>query len=99
MEAIYMRFAPHKLGKVGGLLVRYAGDEERLLRIVRRKYVDTGNNRAALVAVAAAAAAVRSLAFSLGGRLPQMYRPLTSKTRDWQRMLAADLVQKEPASR
>lgn len=42
MEAIYTRFAPHKLCKVGGLLARYAGDEDKLLRIVRRKYVDTG---------------------------------------------------------
>lgn len=37
-----MRFAPHKLGKVGGLMAKYAGDEEKLLRIVRRKYVSTG---------------------------------------------------------
>ncbi|CBN77236.1 conserved unknown protein [Ectocarpus siliculosus] len=42
LEAIYMRFAPHKLGKVDRLLVKYAGDENKLLRIVRRKYVDTG---------------------------------------------------------
>ncbi|CAM9631024.1 unnamed protein product, partial [Ectocarpus sp. 8 AP-2014] len=39
LEAIYMRFAPHKLGKVDRLLVKYAGDENKLLRIVRRKYV------------------------------------------------------------
>lgn len=37
-----MRFAPHKLGKVGGLMAKYAGDEDKLLRIVRRKYVSTG---------------------------------------------------------
>lgn len=42
LEAIYMRFAPHKLGKVDRLLVKYVGDEDKLLRIVRRKYVDTG---------------------------------------------------------
>jgi len=75
-----MRFAPHKLGKVGGLLTRYAGDEERLLRIVRRKYVDTGKNRAA-VAVAVAAVAVRSLAFSLRGRFPKVIQALNSNTR------------------
>lgn len=40
-----MRFAPHKLGKVGGLMARYAGDEDKLLRIVRRKYVDTGKTK------------------------------------------------------
>lgn len=43
-----MRFAPHKLGKVGGLMTRYAGDEDKLLRIVRRKYVSTGIDRAPL---------------------------------------------------
>eukprot|EP00903_Cladosiphon_okamuranus_P008109 g7816.t1 len=46
LEAIYMRFAPHKLGKVGGLMAKYAGDEEKLLRIVRRKYVKTDRDRA-----------------------------------------------------
>lgn len=43
VEAIYMRFAPQKLGKVGKLLEMYAGDEDKLLRLVRRKYVDAGN--------------------------------------------------------
>lgn len=42
VEAIYLRFAPNKLGKVVGLLARYAGNEEKLLRLVRRKYVDAG---------------------------------------------------------
>ena len=37
-----MRFAPHKLSKVDGLLARYAGNEDKLLRLVRRKYVDPG---------------------------------------------------------
>lgn len=39
-----MRFAPHKLGKVSGLMAKYTGDEEKLLRIVRRKYVSAGKN-------------------------------------------------------
>eukprot|EP00752_Nemacystus_decipiens_P001893 g1823.t1 len=47
LEAIYMRFAPHKLGKVGTLMAKYAGDEEKLLRIVRRKYVTTDRPAAA----------------------------------------------------
>ena len=37
-----MRFAPHKLGKVDGLLARYAGNEDKLLRLMHRKYVDAG---------------------------------------------------------
>ncbi|CAM9817284.1 unnamed protein product, partial [Hapterophycus canaliculatus] len=49
LEAIYSRFAPHKLGKVGGLLIRYAGEEDKLLRIVRRKYVDTGKEETIMV--------------------------------------------------
>ncbi|CAM9777279.1 unnamed protein product [Ectocarpus sp. 13 AM-2016] len=39
-----MRFAPHKLGKVDRLLAKYAGNENKLLRIVRRKYVDAGES-------------------------------------------------------
>lgn len=39
VEAIYVRFAPHKVERVGGLLSRYAGNEEKLLRLVRRKYM------------------------------------------------------------
>lgn len=42
VEAIYTRFARHKLGKVDGLLLKYAGNEDKLLRLVRRKYVDAG---------------------------------------------------------
>ncbi|CAN0111210.1 unnamed protein product [Scytosiphon promiscuus] len=57
LEAIYGRFAPHKLGKVGGLLERYAGEEEKLLRIVRRKYVDTGREKSRENAPAASAGA------------------------------------------
>ncbi|CAN0491768.1 unnamed protein product, partial [Scytosiphon promiscuus] len=45
VSAIYMRFAPHKLSKVDGLLARYAGNEAKLLRLVRRKYVDPGENK------------------------------------------------------
>lgn len=40
-----MRFAPHKLAKVGALMAKYSGDEEKLLRIVRRKYVDKGKHK------------------------------------------------------
>lgn len=40
--AIYTRFAPHKVSKVTGLLARYAGNEDKLLRLVRRKYVEAG---------------------------------------------------------
>lgn len=39
VEAIYTRFAPQKVSKIGGLLLRYAGKEEKLLRLVHRKYV------------------------------------------------------------
>lgn len=42
MEEIYKRFAPQKVSKVGGLLLRYRGDEDKLLRLVRRKYVGGG---------------------------------------------------------
>ncbi|CAN0178343.1 unnamed protein product, partial [Ectocarpus sp. 12 AP-2014] len=52
LEAIYMRFAPHKLGKVDRLLAKYAGNENKLLRIVRRKYVDTGREKATSAAAA-----------------------------------------------
>lgn len=43
LEAIYRRFAPQKLGKVTELLARYAGREDTLLRLARRKYVDAGS--------------------------------------------------------
>lgn len=44
VEAIYTRYAPQKSYKVDGLLTRFAGDEDRLLRLVRRKYVDVGES-------------------------------------------------------
>jgi len=43
LEAIYRRFAPQKLDKVTELLARYAGREDTLLRLARRKYVDAGS--------------------------------------------------------
>ncbi|CAM9309768.1 unnamed protein product [Ectocarpus sp. 6 AP-2014] len=71
LEAIYMRFAPHKLGKVDRLLVKYAGDENKLLRIVRRKYVDTGRENATSAAAASASASAAAAAAAEGpGSIP-----------------------------
>ncbi|CAM9454731.1 unnamed protein product [Ectocarpus fasciculatus] len=70
LEAIYMRFAPHKLGKVDRLLVKYAGDEDKLLRIVRRKYVDTGENENIVVHYTATSAAAAAAAAEGPGSVP-----------------------------
>ncbi|CAM9872544.1 unnamed protein product [Choristocarpus tenellus] len=45
VESLYKRFAPNKLGKVDTLLDKYAGQEQKLLRMIQQKYANSGERR------------------------------------------------------